>query len=91
MASFLFVSFYVAMAGAGYITEILFKVLHLTPHFRNAKVLDAAVSWNYTSVLNIIFLVIAGALVWRFLHTGGPMMLKMMGNDHAEGGREHCA
>jgi uncharacterized membrane protein YraQ (UPF0718 family) len=91
MASFLFVSFYVAMAGAGYLTEILFKVLHLTPHFRNAKVLDAAVSWNYTSVLNIIFLVIAGALIWRFMHTGGPMMLKMMGNDHAEGGHEHCA
>lgn len=91
MAGFLFVSFYVAMAGAGYLTEFLFKVLRLTPHFRNAKVLDAAVSWNYTSVLNIIFLVIAGALVWRFLHTGGPMMLKMMGNDHAEGGHDHCA
>ncbi len=78
MAGFLFVTFYAAMALAGYAIEALFALLHLTPHFRNAKVLDAAVSWNYTSVLNIIFLLIAGALVWRFLRTGGPMMLKMM-------------
>lgn len=87
MAGFLFVSFYAAMAAAGYVIEALFAFLHLTPHLRNAKVLDAAVSWNYTTVLNIVFLLIAGALVWRFLRTGGPMMLKMMngkmGHDHA--------
>lgn len=78
MAGFLFVTFYAAMTGAGYIIEALFALIHLTPHLRNAKVLDAAVSWNYTTVLNIVFLVIAGSLVWRFLHTGGPTMLKMM-------------
>ncbi|MFI5240179.1 MAG: permease [Candidatus Saccharimonadia bacterium] len=78
MAGFLFVAFYAAMTIAGYIIEALFAVLHLTPHFRNAKVFNAAVSWNYTSVLNIIFLAAAAALVWRFLRTGGPMMLKMM-------------
>lgn len=81
MAGFLFITFYAAMAGAGYLIEGLFAVLRLTPHVRNAKVLDAAVTWNYTSVLNIIFLIIAGALVWRFLQTGGPMMLKMMSAD----------
>ncbi len=78
MAGFLFATFYAAMVVAGYIIEGLFALLHLTPHLRNAKVLDAAVSWNYTTVLNIVFLVIAGALVFRFLRTGGPMMLKMM-------------
>jgi uncharacterized membrane protein YraQ (UPF0718 family) len=78
MAGFLFISFYAAMALAGYIVEGLFGLIHLTPHIRNAKVLDAAVSWNYTSILNIIFLLIAAALVWRFLHTGGPAMLRMM-------------
>ncbi len=78
MAGFLFVSFYAAMAVAGYIIEALFTLLHLTPHFRNAKVLDAAISWNYTSILNIAFLLIAGALVWRFFRTCGPSMLKMM-------------
>lgn len=78
MAGFLFITFYAAMALAGYAIEALFALLHLTPHFRNAKVLDAAVSWNYTTFLNIFFLLIAGAMVWRFLCTGGPMMLKMM-------------
>ena len=42
-------------------------------------------SWNYTSVLNVVFLAIAAALVIRFLRTGGPAMLHMMG--HA-GGRD---
>jgi uncharacterized membrane protein YraQ (UPF0718 family) len=78
MAAFLFGTFYIAMVAAGYLIEIIFAVLHLTPQTRNAKVLDAAVSWDYTSVLNIIFLFIATALVYRFLRTGGPMMLKMM-------------
>ena len=41
-------------------------------------VLDPRVTLNYTSVLNVVFLLIAAALVWRFLKTGGPMMLKMM-------------
>ena len=78
MAGFLFLTFYAAMAAAGYIIEGLFALLHLTPHIRNAKVLEAAISWNYTTMLNIVLLLVAGALVWRFLHTGGPMMLKMM-------------
>lgn len=84
MAGFLFIAFYAAMALAGYVVEALFALLHLTPHFRNAKVLDAAVSWNYTTFLNIIFLLIAAALVWRFMRSGGPAMLKMMKGGHAE-------
>lgn len=80
MAIFLLGTFYFAMSLAGYLVEGIFTLLHLTPHIRNAKVLEASVSFNYTTVLNIIFLVIAGALLWRFLRTGGPMMLKMMKN-----------
>lgn len=78
MAAFLFGMLYIAMAGAGYLVEIIFAVLHLTPHIRNARVLDPSIALNYTSVLNIIFLLVAVALVWRFLKTGGPKMLKMM-------------
>ncbi len=78
MALFIFGTFYAAMAIAGYLVEGIFALLHLTPHIRNAKVLEASVTFNYTTVLNIVFLVVAGALVWRFLKTGGPMMLKMM-------------
>lgn len=78
MAAFLFGTFYAAMVLAGYLVEEIFAVLQLTPHVRNAKVLEASITFNYTTVLNIIFLAIAGALVYRFLKTGGPMMLKMM-------------
>jgi hypothetical protein len=35
-------------------------------------------SWNYTSALNIIFLVVAALLLHRFFRTGGPEMLAMM-------------
>lgn len=88
MAAFLFVTFYAAMAGAGYLVEAIFALLHLTPQVRNARVLEAAVSWNYTTVLNIVFLLIAGALVWRFMCTGGPMMLRMM-SQSPEGVHHH--
>ena len=78
MAGFLFATFYLAMAVAGYIVEGLFSLLNMVPAERSAKVLESSVSWNYTSVLNIIFLIVAAALVWRFLRTGGPAMLRKM-------------
>ncbi len=87
MAAFLFGTFYVAMVGAGYFVEIVFAILHLTPTTRNATVLDPSITFNYTTVLNIAFLLLATALVWRFLRTGGPMMLKMM--NKSEVAQEH--
>lgn len=84
MTVFLLVTFYAAMASAGYLVEIIFSLLGLIPNTRNAQVLTARVSWNYTTVLNIVFLIVAAALVWRFLRTGGPMMLKMMNNKPQE-------
>jgi uncharacterized membrane protein YraQ (UPF0718 family) len=73
MAAFLFVTFYTAMVGAGYLVEILFWALRITPTVRNATVLGPSITLNYTTVLNIIFLLISTALVWRFLRTGGPV------------------
>ncbi len=78
MAAFLFITFYVAMVGAGYLVELLFWLLRITPTLRNATVLEPSITFNYTFVLNIIFLLISTALVWRFLRTGGPKMLRMM-------------
>lgn len=85
MAAFLFGTFYVAMVAAGYFVEIVFGLLNLTPTERNATVIDPGVTLNYTTVFNIIFLLLATALVWRFLRTGGPKMLRMMNvkSDHA--------
>jgi uncharacterized membrane protein YraQ (UPF0718 family) len=85
MAGFLFVTFYAAMAGAALVIELIFGALGLVPAQRNARVVEASVTWDYTTWLNIVFLVLAGLLVWRFLKTGGPAMLRMMNRPSAMG------
>jgi uncharacterized membrane protein YraQ (UPF0718 family) len=76
----IFAIFYVAMAGAGYVVELLFRVLGLVPAERHARVVEATVTWNYTTFLDIAFLALATALVWRFVRTGGLTMLRTMGD-----------
>jgi hypothetical protein len=53
------------------------------------------VSWDYTTWLNIVFLILAAALIVRFTRTGGPAMLRMMGGQpepaDAPGGHAHQA
>ena len=88
MAGFLFVSFYAAMAAAALIVELIFGALGLVPAQRNAHVVEASITWDYTTWLNIAFLILAGLLVWRFLKTGGPAMLRMM-NMPAAMGQSH--
>jgi uncharacterized membrane protein YraQ (UPF0718 family) len=78
MAAFLLLTFYAAMAGAALIVELLFGVLGLIPQERRATVVEASVTWNYTTWLNLAFLVLAAMLVWRFVRTGGSDMLRMM-------------
>ena len=73
------VIFYLAMAAAGYVVELLFPPLGLVPAERHAKVVEAAVTWNYTTFLDIAFLALAAALGWRFVRTGGLAMLRTMG------------
>jgi hypothetical protein len=84
MAGFLFATFYVSMAAAALIVEFLFGALGLIPQQRRAQVVEASISWNYTTWLNIGFLILAGVLVWRFLRTGGPEMLQMMNRPSPE-------
>jgi uncharacterized protein len=79
MMLFILATFYATMAAAGYLVEVIFGGLGLIPAGRHAKVIDASIQWNYTTVLNIIFLILAGALCYRFVRSGGIPMLKMMG------------
>jgi hypothetical protein len=76
--------FYATMVAGGYIIEFLFGGLGLIPAERDAKVAATGIQWNYTTVLNIIFLLLAAALVVRFFRSGAGPMLKMMGGpaDH---------
>jgi uncharacterized membrane protein YraQ (UPF0718 family) len=78
MTVFLFLTFYIAMAAAGLIVELLFGALGLIPHERNALVAEPALTLNYTTVLNIAFLVLAGMLLIRAWRTGGFAMLALM-------------
>ncbi|MFW3112746.1 hypothetical protein MHAE_03145 [Mycobacterium haemophilum DSM 44634] len=79
MMLMLLATFYAAMAAAGYLVELLFGTAHLIPSQRNATVMQAAISWNYTTWLNIAFLVVAALLVARFVTSGGLPMARMMG------------
>src|ERR1700756_2082117 len=67
MAAFLLVTFYIAMAVAASIVDGVFGALDLIPLDHHARVIEASISWNYTTWLNIVFLVLAGMLVWRFV------------------------
>jgi uncharacterized membrane protein YraQ (UPF0718 family) len=89
MALRIFAIFYAAMAAAGYVIELVFSPLGLVPDERTAKVVESSVSWNYTTWLNIVFLVPALALLWRFVRTGGVPMLRMMGGAPAPSSHEH--
>jgi uncharacterized membrane protein YraQ (UPF0718 family) len=83
MALVLLGTFYAAMVGAGYLVELLFGVTGLIPAQRSARVMTESISggiaWNYTTGLDIAFLILATVLVVRFVRTGGITMLSMMG------------
>jgi uncharacterized protein len=80
LAAFLLVSFYATMAIAGLIVDLIFTAVGLEPTgARHAKVTDAGISLNYTTVLNIIFLALAAVLIIRYFRKGGGIpMLRMM-------------
>ncbi len=79
MAWFIFGTFYASMVAAGYVVELVFQPLGLVPSTRHTNMGEIAPTWNYTSWLNIIFLLLAAVLLWRFFTTGGRGMLVMMG------------
>jgi uncharacterized membrane protein YraQ (UPF0718 family) len=79
MALFVAGTFYAAMVAAGYVIELVFGGLGLVPSRTSAHLPDEGVSLNYTTWLNIAFLVLAAVLVVRFVRTGGLPMLRMMG------------
>jgi uncharacterized protein len=82
-------TFYVTMAAAGYIIELLFGALGIIPTNHDVRTITEGIHWNYTSVLNILFLILAALLVVRFLRTGGPAMLRMMNAPAQEMTHEH--
>jgi uncharacterized membrane protein YraQ (UPF0718 family) len=89
VSMFLLAVFYVAMAGAALLVEIIFTALHLVPARRALAVSAEAIRWNYTSWLDLAFLALAVLLTIRFFKTGGPAMLRMM-NEGTHHGEHHA-
>ncbi len=81
---YILLTFYVTMAAAGYLVEFLFEALGIIPQNRTTVVITEGIQWNYTTVLNIIFLLLAAVLVLRFIRTGGLPMLGMMDTPEKE-------
>ena len=91
MTAFLLATMFASMSVAALVIELLFQSLHLIPHERHAKIVEASITMNYTTVLNIIFLAIAALLLWRFFTTNGMSMLRMMNVMPEERRREEHA
>jgi uncharacterized protein len=91
VAAFLLVTFYATMAASGLIVDLLFKALGLEPTGpRHAKVIQASVTLDYTTVLNIVFLGLAAVLLIRYFRKGGGLaMLRMMNTPMAEEHHHH--
>ncbi len=89
MAAYIFVSFYVSMAAAGYIIELLFRVIGIMPGKRSIQVITEGIHWNYTTYLDIVFLIISVVILVKFIRTGGVRMLKMMNKEHSQTPHHH--
>jgi uncharacterized protein len=76
-------TFYMAMVGAGYLVEIIFGAASLIPGHRDVMVMEQGIAWNYTTWLNIAFLILTVLLLVRFVRTDGIPMLRMMGGSPA--------
>jgi len=77
-AIYLGVASYATMSLAGLAVGAVFHVLGAVPTNRNVTILFSHPAWNYTSFLNLAFLMLTALLGIRFLQTGGIQMLKAM-------------
>ncbi|MEV0775597.1 permease [Streptomyces sp. NPDC050428] len=84
-ALFLLGTFYLAAVVAGYVVEFVFDGLGLVPDQADARIPMEGITWNYTTFLNIAFLILAASLLVRFFRTGGLSMLRMMGGAPRDG------
>jgi uncharacterized protein len=90
MSLFILATFYISMSLASLVIEFAFQGFGLIPAHQ-AKVVEAWLHFNYTTVLDVIFLAIAGLLFWRFFTTGGPEMLRHMSSEAGERGTRGVA
>jgi uncharacterized membrane protein YraQ (UPF0718 family)/YHS domain-containing protein len=78
MSLYLLAVSYLAMAVAGFLIGLAFQLVGIAPTNHAVRVLQSRPELNYTTFLNIGFLVLTAVLGWRFLTTGGREMLAAM-------------
>ena len=62
----LVVALWIVMSFAGLVTELLFGALGLVPEVRPAVPVAASVGWNYTTILDLVFLGVFFVLYWLY-------------------------
>ena len=84
---------YFAMALAGFLIGLAFNLAGLTPAHFSVSAFQAPPAWNYTTFLDLVFIALIAVMLWRFLTTGGPQMIRAMsqpgGGGHAHVDHEH--
>src|SRR3979411_2871329 len=75
-ALYLLIVSYAAMAVAGFLIGGAFQVLGLAPTNHHVTVFETQPTWNYTTFLDIAFLILIAVMAWRFYTTGGLEMLR---------------
>jgi uncharacterized protein len=60
------VIFWAVMSVAGLATEGIFRAAGLVPTTRPTRIVPESISWNYTTFLNIVFLIAFGFLYWTY-------------------------
>jgi len=60
------VVFWAVMAAAGLVTELMFSAAGLVPARRAVRIVPEHLTWNYTTVLNIIFLLVFAVLYYMY-------------------------
>src|SRR2546421_12062581 len=88
VAIYLAVVSYLAMALAGFLISLAFNALGWVPARHAFNFAEAAPTWNYTTVLNLVSLVLVAVLVIRFTRTGGIQMLRTMDSAPSSPGAE---
>jgi uncharacterized membrane protein YraQ (UPF0718 family)/YHS domain-containing protein len=89
MALYLLGVSYVAMAVSGFLIGGAFQLLGLAPTNHHIAIFETTPTWNYTTFLDIIFLVLMAVLAWRFFTTGGPDMIRAMAHPREVGSHTH--
>lgn len=78
MSIYLLIVSFISMALAGFLIEIIFQTMGIVPAHGQVVILESKPTLNYTTILNLISIMLIVVLGWKFLQTGGSAMLAAM-------------